>query len=48
MVRVPTVTERLLATEDMLRGSSMPIASIICISLLVMSRNSSVMIAFCS
>lgn len=46
IVSVPTVTESFLATKDIFRGSSMPIASMICISLLEISLNSPVRIAF--
>ena len=48
MVRVLTVTESRFAITDMFLGSSTPIASMICISLLVMSLYSSVITAFAS
>ena len=44
-VRVPTVTYNFAAMDDIFRGSFVPMASMICISLFVISRNSSVITA---
>ena len=48
IVRVPTVIPSVFATEDIFLGSRIPTASITCISLLVISLNSGVIIAFAS
>ena len=48
VVSVPTVTDMAFATVDMFLGSRMPIASIICISLMEISLKLPVISALCS
>ena len=48
IVSVPTVTKSVFAIADIFRGSLIPIASMICISLFDISQNSPVRIAFSS
>ena len=47
-VRVPIVTPKAFDIVPIVRGSLIPIASIMCISVTVMSENSSVIKAFSS